>query len=627
MARGRPGPLCHDAATAEDVLAQRATIDGIVEGQTICGAFAATAERDGDREALRWLGEDGWKSLTWREYREQVRNVSLALDAIGLPRAGSVAAILARNSPRHVMADLAIAHLGATPVSLYNTFAPEQLSFALDHCKAEVVFVDADAADRIESRRSAHSTRRAIVVLDGDRASSGDVFGWEALQEAGRREHERDPGRFEVMCCAVRPTDPAMLSYTSGTSGTPKAVVHTHRSVLWTLASIDQIADIGVDDRLVSYLPLAHSAERWWSHWRGILRGPATSFCSDADLLLETLRSVRPTWFLGVPRVWEKLAAGIAARLDAEPDSDRRNAAQEAIAIGRQMVRHDQDGTPVPPALRAAHDAVRPVLARTLAAVGLDQCRVAITGSAPLAADLIELFHALGLRLSEGWGMTELLVGTWNGTGRIKIGSVGIPLPGVEARLAPDGELLVRGGNVMAGYLEDPAADAEVLDADGWVHSGDLGAVDGDGYYRIIGRKKDLVITAGGKNVSPALMQNLIETDPLVAHACLVGDRRPYLCALISLVPTAARTWAHEEGIDATDMSELAVNPLVRARVGRAVEAANRQVSRPEQVNRFTIVAEAWSVDGGELTPTLKLKRSVILARHAGVIASMYGDQ
>jgi long-chain acyl-CoA synthetase len=613
--------------TAEDVLAQRAAIDGMVAGTTICSAFAATAERDGSREALRWRGENGWQSLTWRQYREQVRNATLALDALGLPGAGSVAVILGRNSPRHVMADLAIVHLGATPVSLYNTLAPEQLSFALDHCQAEVAFVDADSAHRIESCRSAHPRLRAVVVLDGERASTGNVLAWDALQEAGRRQHERHPGRFDQMAGAVRPGDPAMLIYTSGTSGTPRAVIHTHRSALWTLEALDRMAKIDADDRLVSYLPLAHSAERWWSHWRGVLRGPATSFCSDADHLLETLRDVRPTWFLGVPRVWEKLAAAIAARLDAEPDRARRRTLQDAVAVGREMVRHDQDLTPVPPARRAAYGAARPVLARILAGVGLDQCRVAITGAAPISADVVELFHALGLRLSEGWGMTEVLVGTWNGIGRIKIGTVGVPLPGVEARLAPDGELLVRGGNVMAGYLGDPAADAGVLDADGWIRSGDLAAVDGDGYYRIVGRKHDLVITAGGKNVSPALLENLLERDPLVAHACLAGDRRPYLCALISLAPAATRAWAREAGIADTDMAELAVHPLVRARVGRAVEATNRQVSRPEQVKRFTIVTEEWTVGGGELTPTLKLKRSVVLARHAGVIDVMYGDQ
>jgi long-chain acyl-CoA synthetase len=612
--------------TADDVLAHRAAIDRIVEGATICGAFAATAERDGDREALRWREASGWQSLSWREYRERVRNLTLGLDALGLLRTGSVAAILGRNSPSHVTADLAIAHLGATPVSLYNTLAREQLAFALDHCQAEVAFVDADAVDRVQSCRAACPRLRAVVVLDGGRAMNADAVGWEALHEAGRRQHEREPGRFDRMCASVRPGDAAMLSYTSGTSGTPRAVVHTHRSVLWTLEAINRMADIGVDDRLVSYLPLAHSAERWWSHWRGVLRGPATSFCPDADLLVQTLHDVRPTWFLGVPRVWEKLAAGIEARLDAEPPN-RRRAVREAIDVGRQVVRHGQHGTPVPPGLRVAHNAVGGVLAGILAGVGLDQCRVAITGSAPITTELIELFHALGLRLSEGWGMTEVLVGTWNGTGRIKIGTIGTPLPGVEARLAADGELLVRGGNVMAGYLADPGANAEVLDAEGWVRSGDLAAVDDDGYYRIVGRKKDLIITAGGKNVSPALLENVLQTDPLVAHACLVGDRRPYLVALISLAPDVARAWAGKAGIATTDMEDLAVHPLVQAEVRHVVEAANRRVSRAEQVKLFTIVPEAWTVDGGELTPTLKLKRHVILARHASAIAGMYGDQ
>lgn len=603
---------------SQDLVMQRHSIDQAVADQTLCGAFARTLDRHGQQVALRWRGEDGWRSLAWGDYGAEVRALSLGLHALALVREHSVGMILARNGPRHVIADLALVHARALPVTAYNTSSRDQLSYMIEHSQATVVFIESEFLDRLPPAAPV-----TLVVMDLDHADGDGRFGWLDVTDAGWTLHRSRPSTFAANRRRVRPDDPATLVYTSGTSGPPKGVIQTHRSALWTLESLGRVEEVGSEDHLVSYLPLAHSAERWWSHWRGVLTGAQTSFCNDPDLLLPTLLDARPTWFLGVPRVWEKMHVAIATELAAIADSGRRELIERALELASLVVRHEQEGRPPPAALRSRHDAVRPMLASILQRIGLDRCRVACTGSAPISADVLEFFHALGLRVSEGWGMTEMMIGTWNGTGRIKIGTVGVPLPGVEACLADDGELLVRGGNVMAGYHKDEAATSAVLGPDGWLHTGDVATVDDDGYYRIIDRKKELIITAGGMNVSAANLEALLMRHPLVDQACVVGDRRPFLVALVVL-GAGVSTWGSSRGIEAASPEEMARHPLVVAEIDLAVAAVNEKVSRPEQIKRYRIIPERWSVGGGELTATLKLKRRVVLSRHAALIDEIY---
>ncbi|MGH2688327.1 MAG: AMP-dependent synthetase/ligase, partial [Actinomycetota bacterium] len=386
-----------------------------------------------------------------------------------------------------------------------------------------------------------------------------------------------------------QPEDLATLIYTSGTTGRPKAVMVPHRMALWIEASLRLVAGMDAGDRLVSYLPMAHIAERFMSVWQPAVRGAQSWLCPDPLHLAVALDDARPTWFFGVPRIWEKYHAALQPAL------------AQAVAAGAG----DRAG------------------ARLLERAGLGSCRVAFTGGAPIDPAVLEFFGDLGLEVSEMWGMTEFGPGTWNGVADIRTGTVGVPMPGVEVRLAADGELLVRGGNVTPGYWGDPEGTAEAIDAEGWMHTGDVGTVDADGYVRIVDRKKDIIVTAGGKNVSPAALESLVKRHPLVAEACVVGDRRPYPSALVVLDLPAVAAWAAERGIESAPAA-LSVHPAVVEEVGNGIEAANRMVSRPEQIKRFTVLPEEWTGEGGEVSPTMKLRRRQIEARYTSEIESMY---
>ncbi|HVF14653.1 MAG TPA: AMP-binding protein, partial [Acidimicrobiales bacterium] len=510
-----------------DILLERAEIDDVVAGGTLCSAFAATVDRHGPLDALRWKEADGWHSLSWDEYRLLVRDVSLGLGAVGFRR-GTCALVLARNRPEHVIADLAIVHAGGRPVSVYNTVSGAQLSFIARHCEATLAVVEDEGfLDLLLSVRSDIPHLDTVILVDGDRPGT---IAWESLAEEGRAIARRHPAGFDETAAAVQADDVATVVYTSGTGGGPKGVVLTHRNVLWALEAVRRVANTEVGERLISFMPLAHAAERWWSHWNGLVHGTTTHFCADLGALAPTMAEVRPTWFLAPPRVWEKLAAGVQARVDAAP-ADARDRLTAALGVGRQVLARQRVQEPVPADLQDRYQAVRPVLTSILAGIGLDECRVAVSGSAAIAPETLEFFNALGLDLIDGWGMTELTgTGTWrHGWERSKLLTVGRTLPGVEACVAPDGELLLRGGNVMAGYHRDEAATARVIDADGWLSTGDVATIDDDGCIRLVGRKKDIIITAGGKKVAPAAIETRLRQHPLIGQVCVVGEGRPYL--------------------------------------------------------------------------------------------------
>jgi long-chain acyl-CoA synthetase len=611
----------------DDPRVARADIAQAVDGRTLCHAFATTAERLADRQALKWLDSSGWQALTWSEYRQRVRDLSLGLQGLGF-ESGNAAVLMAGNRPEHVIADLAVIHAGGIPVSVYNSLAPDQIKYLLNHCEATLAVVESGPQlSKLLSIRAELPHLRSVVLMDEVAPGGGDWTPWASALEIGRRRGRATPTAFDRGWQRIRPDHMATLVYTSGTTGPPKGVMLTHANVMWTMEAVRRAADPdpGPGDRLISYLPLAHVLERWWSHWNGVIHGVTTHFCRDPDQLLTVLLAVRPTWFFGVPRVWDRMAAGLLAAVASDPDGERRTATGAAIETGRSVFRAQRSAAGVPPDLEARCEAVRAILAAVLAKLGLDQCRLAASGSAPISMEALELFRGLGLALTDGWGMTELTGnGAWGGCGETRIGTVGRPLPGIEVRTAEDGELLVRGGNVMAGYYRDPEATTDALTEDGWLRTGDLGRVDVDGYLTLVGRKKDILITTGGKNISPTNLENLLERHPLVGHACVVGDGRPYLCALMVLDPDEAPQWAAARSMEPTALHALASDPSVLAEIERSVEEVNRQVSRPEAIRRFRLLPAQWTVEGGEITPTHKVKRSAVTDAYADVIDEMY---
>ena len=591
-----------------DVLAERAAIDA--------------AAKWGDRPALHWKNNGGWETLTWREYRDEVAAVTLALRSLGFGP-GQFGLIIARNAPEHVIADLGIVHAGGAAISVYNTLAPEQIEYVANHSEATVAFVeDAGFLEKFLAIRASTPHLRHLVLVHGD-APDG-VLKWDDLVAKGRDLYQADPKSFEHSWRAVGPEDTVSLIYTSGTTGPPKGVVYSHNNILWTLESVQRFWEIE-PQTLVSYLPLAHVAERFTSQWRGIHLGHEVWLCPDPNLLLPYLLEARPTFFVGVPRVWEKLMAGLQAGIAAETDDAKRQMAQGALQASISAYRLRRQGEPVPPELAGVVESAAPLFALLRSKVGLDRCTTAITSTAPCRPEVHEFWAALGMPLYEVWGMSEL-------TGPATVvpmddhqaPSIGRPMPGVEVKLGEDGELLVRGGNVMVGYYKEPGKTADIIDKDGWVHSGDIGELGQNGQFRIVDRKKELIITSAGKNISPANLESLAKSSPIIGQAVAIGDGRNFISVLVVLDPQVAPAWAKARGVAATTMADLAKDETVIAEVRRALTEANKHLSRVEQFKRFTILGTEWSPESEELTPTMKLKRRVIHSKYQPQIEAMY---
>ena len=604
-----------------------AEIDAAVANKTVCTMFAETAAKLADTDALRWLAGDRWQSLTWGAYRERVRNVTLGLRARGFGR-GQFGLILARNAPEHMIADLGIVHAGGAAISVYNTLAPEQIEYLANHSEASVAFVEDEGfLAKLGAVKDRLPHLKHVFLIRGDTRPEW-VTSWNDLLADGAAKAEREPNAFEACWRSVSPQDLVALIYTSGTTGPPKGVMYSHRNVTWTSRSGWAHLEVERPQRLVSYLPLAHIAERYVSHWGALYRGDLVYLCPDQAQLLPALVEARPTFFVGVPRVWEKFQAAITAGVAAEPDAGRRDALQGALAAARKLVAIRNAGQQPPAELAAGVERAQPVFAALRGKLGLDQCGLAITTTAPIALDVHEFFAAIGLPLVEVWGMSELTgPGTAVPPRAPRMGTVGTALPGTEVKLGSDGELIARGGNVMVGYYKAPEQTAETIDAGGWLHSGDIATVDSDGYFRIVDRKRELIITAGGKNISPANLESLIKHNPLISQAVAIGDRRRFVSALIVLAPDIAMGWARAHGVAAGSTAELAQHPAMIAAVRQALVEVNTHVSSAEQIKRFTILGTEWTPESEELTPTLKIKRRVVDQKYAAEIEAMYAPE
>ncbi|MGZ5415430.1 MAG: AMP-dependent synthetase/ligase [Aeromicrobium sp.] len=601
---------------------ERATVDKTaqpkgVAGTTAAAAFELTAQANPDRVALRTRG--GESEITWGEYLEQVDRVALGLRGLGVG-SGDVVALMLTNRPEFHLADTASMSLGATPFSLYQTLAPEQIAYQVKDSGAEVIVTEPAFLENVKTALPDLPGVRHVVLVDSDGSEADTIPFSDLLGTTGDAEEIRR------LRAAVEPGDLLTLIYTSGTTGPPKGVQITHDNIMSAVRGFEDVIDFPEGARVVSYLPMAHIAERATGHYIPIVLGHSVTTCPNPREVIAYLPEVRPSWFFAVPRIWEKLKAGLDAMIEGERDEERKRALKWALDLGHQKVRLEQSGKEVPAELAQEHaKADGMVLSKLREQLGLDQLEAVYVGAAPTPLAVLEFFHAIGVPVAELWGLSESCgSGTVNLPHAIKLGTVGQVAPNMELKLAGDGEVLIRGPQIMKGYRNMPDKTGEAIDSEGWLHTGDIGELDDEGYLKIVDRKKELIINAAGKNISPANLESKLKAHPLIGTACVIGDGKPFLSALIVLDADIAPVWAAGQGIEDTSLEALADNSAVREEVQRGVDDTNAQVSNVEGIKKFTILGTDWLPGGEELTPTMKLKRKPVAQKYESQIEAMY---
>ena len=542
-------------STGEQILQQRAEIERLAGGRTFCDLLTATADQYGDYPAYSDTDGGPWQTITWAETRELALQVAAGLIALGL-QAGERVAMMMPNRTEHVLSDFGTMHAGGVPVTFYATLAPEQIAYMAGNCDARIAVLD--SAGEVERWRSVLGELPGLAkIIVRDAAACPDeplYLSWDGLLALGARRQAEHPGEVADRIARISSSDPVTLLYTSGTTGHPKGVIITHDSALYEVLAAE-VNGIGVKNvRWVSYLPLAHIAERMFTVYLAVANVGHIHFCHDASTqLVSTVGQVKPTAFFGVPRVWEKFQAGITALLAADPDEANRAAVAAAMRTGLAYVRSRQYGQQTSPELAAEFAAAEVSVLRPIRELlGMGEVGIAISAAAPLPPDVGDFFAGLGMPMLDVYGMTETTGAfTNNIPDAFKLGTVGRPAPGIEVKIADDGEILARGPLNTPGYLNLPEQTADLIDADSWLHTGDIGSIDEDGFVRVVDRKKELIITAGGENVSPAAVENLLVAHPLIGQALAYGDRRPYLVAILTLDGGVAPGWAQARGIEA----------------------------------------------------------------------------
>ncbi len=587
---------------------------------TAPGAFQYTAGRVPERPALRTL--DGSVEISWGEYNDRVKKVAAGLAALGLKK-GDTIAIMLVNRPEFHIVDAAAMHLGATPFSIYNTYTADQIAFLVEDAAPVIAVTEQGFLDRLGNVKERDNALEHLVLVDGD-APEGAM----TLEELeGKGEDDFD---FDGAWKAVEPDDVLTLIYTSGTTGNPKGVQITHTNIIETVRSYARIIDFPDGGRIVSYLPMAHIAERNVSHYLPMAFGFEVTSIDNPRDLNAALPQVHPTWFFAVPRIWEKLKSGLEAMLEGIEDEESKKRIKGALDMALERVDLIQAGKEVPQELEDAwQKADKELFANLRAGIGLDQLEACNVGAAPTPPDVIKFFHALGIPLAELWGMSETTgAGTTNPPDKIKIGTVGPPAPGIEIKLADeDNEILIRGPIVMPGYRNNEEKTRETMTDDGWLMTGDIGEFDEDGYLKIVDRKKELIISAAGKNMSPANIESHLKSaGPLIGQAIAIGDGRPYNVALLTLDPDNLPGFLKEAGIDAdaSDLDSLVDDEKVVEAVQAEVDRANEDMARVEQIKKFRLLATEWEPGGDELTPTMKLKRKPIGEKYKDEIEELY---
>src|SRR5215207_4688840 len=564
-----------------------------VGAATIADAFRITAEYHPDRVAVRT--KDDEVSLTWSELRDRVDALARGLHELGVRRGDAVALMLA-NRPEFHIADLAAMTLGATPFSIYATSSPEQIVYVVGDAQAKVALVEEAFLGQVQAARSELPGLETVIVLEGGREGA---LAWAEVEAT---ESDLD---VEAAWRAVEPEDLITLIYTSGTTGPPKGVQLVHRNLMAATRGVEELIRFPDGSKVISWLPSAHIAERMAHHWPPIVYAMPGTTCHNPREVVGYLPAVKPTWFFAVPRIWEKLKAGMEGFLASGEGGEQKKAMLEAAM---RKVELEQGGEEVPEELAATvAQADEQLFSQIRAMLGFDQVAAVNVGAAPTPREVLVFFHAIGVPLAELWGMSETCgAGCCNPPERIKIGTVGPAAPGVEVKLGDDGELLMRSDVVMTGYRKLPDRTSEALDADGWLHTGDIATIDEDGYVSIVDRKKELIINAAGKNMSPANIEaELKSSGPLIGQAAVIGDGRSYNTALIVLDADFAPAWAANHGLRGHGLEQLAREDAMRQAVQAGIDAANRKLSRVEQIKKFTILEGDSAPGGDELTPTM----------------------
>ncbi|MBT1258540.1 long-chain fatty acid--CoA ligase [Rhodococcus erythropolis] len=583
---------------------------------TLCEAFQRVATRAPDAVALR--SADGATTITWRQYAGRVRTIAGGLAALGLER-GDTVALMLTNRPEFHLCDTAVLHAGATPFSVYNTNPADTLAYQFENAGNRIVICEKQFFPVVLAAAGQGGTVEHVICVDD--APDG------ALSLNTIESNTASTFDFDASWQAVQPDDLLTIVYTSGTTGPPKGVELTHTNFIENARITDDFGGVDATDRAISYLPDAHAANRWFAHYTNLLHGVPITTVPDVKLIIAALTEIRPTAFLGVPRIWVKLKAALEQRIADEPNPAKRALAQWAFATGRAKARADSEGRSLGSVDTIRYTlADRMVLSKVRRQLGLDQVRIAVTGAAPIPPEVHEFVLGLGVPLCEGWGMSECTAAvTVNRPNRIKIGTVGIPVPGAEIRIAEDGEVLVRGPMVMRGYRKSPEKTSEAIDSNGWLSTGDIGSIDIDGFLSIVDRKKELIINAAGKNMSPTNIENVIASNcPLVGTVIVIGDARLFNTALICLDRETAATFAAKNKLEVQSVADLATHAAIRDAVAAGITSANAKLSRVEQVKKYTILSDTWEPGSDYLTPTNKLRRKPIIDHYADTIDRMY---
>ena len=576
-----------------------------------------TVRMHGPRPAVRVRRNGNWKTYSWEEYRQQVRQLARALIAIGT-KPGQGTCIIGYNCPEWFFADIGSIYAGLVPAGIYTTNSAEQCEYIAKHCDAVVVFVeDESQLQKFLSVRERLPALRALVLMHGESDEQG-VYSWSRFLGLGINTPEAE---LDKRIAAQSPDAMATLIYTSGTTGTPKGVMLSHDNLTWTANSAIGLIGGRAEDQVVSYLPLSHIAEQVASLHGPMAFGASVTFAESMEKLGDALREVRPHYFLAVPRVWEKIQEKIIAAGAKNPPLKKKIAAwarRQGIAGGYA----EQQRVAKSPLYAVANALVFTKVRKQL---GLDRARIAVTSAAPISRDTLEFFLSLGVPICEVYGMSECTgPATASLPDRYHTGKAGFVLPGAELKIAEDGEICMRGRHVFLGYYKDPLATAETIDDEGWLHSGDIGTIDAEGFLQITDRKKDLIITAGGENIAPALVEGYLKGIPVVSQAVVIGDRQRYLSVLLTLNAERIRQDAESCGSGASDPETASRDEKFLGFLQRQIDAVNARLARVQAVKKFKVIPHEFTIEGGELTPTMKVRRKVVTEKYRSEIDKLY---